>query len=75
MNLESRIAALELLAAKEPSKVIPTKTPLSFVEFQNRMKEILNREMPDRTQEEVIADFKAGIVRMRANWAVRHEQS
>ena len=75
MNLESRIAALELLAAKEPTNMMQPKTPLSFEEVRKRLDAILTAERPERTQDEVIADFKASIVRMQANWRLRHEQS
>lgn len=75
MNLESRIAALELLAAKEPTNMTPPKTPLSFEEVRKRLDAILTAERPERTQDEVIANFKASIVRMQANWRLRHEKS
>ncbi len=75
MNLESRIAALELLAAKEPTNMMPPKTPLSFEEVRKRLDAILTAARPERTRDEVIADFKASIVRMQANWRLRHEQS
>ena len=74
-TLEKRLVVLEqaakLLAAR-PNQHISSA---SIDEMQRRFNEILTRKRPERTQEEIIADFKAYALQRRADWERRHGQS
>lgn len=72
---ESRVAALEHSAKLLAAQPKPQTSSLSIEELQKRFNEILTRKRPERTQEEVIADFKAYALQRRADWELRHGQS
>ena len=71
-TLEKRLDALEQAAKLLAAQPKPHVSSLSIEDFQKKLQEILTRELPERTQEEVIADFKASLLRMQANWEHRY---
>lgn len=73
--LEKRLVVLERAATLLAAQPKPHTSSLSFEDVHRRMKEILTRERPERTQEEVIADFKAYALQRHADWELRHGQS
>jgi hypothetical protein len=74
-TLEKRLIVLEESAKLLAAQPKPHTSSLSIDELEKRFNEILTRKRPERTQEEVIADFKAYALQRRADWELRHGQS
>ena len=74
-TLEKRLVVLEQSAKLLAAQPKPHTSRLSIEELEKRFNEILTRERPERTQEEVIADLKAYVLQGRADWELRHGQS
>lgn len=71
-TLNKRIDALEQKAKLLAAQCKPPTSKLSIDDFHKVINEILTREMPVRTQEEQIQDFKDRLVQMRIDWDRRH---
>lgn len=71
-SLEQRIIALEQAATLQASLQKPRAVCLTLDDFHRIRREILARPPSTKTQEEQIADFKATLARMDADWKLRH---
>lgn len=74
-TLDKRLVVLEQAARSLAAQSKPQISSASIEESLKRLNEILTRERPARTQEEVIADFKAYALQHRADWELRHGKS
>ena len=71
-TLEKRLDALEQSMKLQAAQYKQPTSSLSIEDFQKKINEILTRELPVRTQEEQIQDFKDSLVQMRINWDLSH---
>ena len=70
--IEKRLDVLEEAAKRLEENNKPRTPGLSLEDFNKILHEITTRPRPKKTQEEVIADFKASLVRRQADWELRH---
>ena len=74
-TLERRLIALEQAANLQASLPKPHAVSLTLDDFHRIRREIVARPQSTKTPEEQIADFKADLARMQANWGLRHEHA
>ena len=71
-TLDKRLVVLEQAARSLAAQSKPHTSSLTIEDFNKILHEIATRPRPKKTQEEVIADFKAHALQMHANWELRN---
>jgi hypothetical protein len=67
-NIKTRVTRLEQqLADQASSPVAPQRTPEMDAAFLKKIQAVLDRPLPEMTQEELIAKVKADITKMQAS--------
>ena len=71
VNLKSRLATLEQEAANA-ALAQPYKRTMADEEFKKRWDEIVAREIPEKTLEEIRDEFRVHAAQLRADFEPRH---
>lgn len=73
--IEKRLVVLEQAAKMLERQAKPLISSASLEKLGLEINEILSRPPSEKTQEEQIADFKATLVQMDADWESRYGKS
>ena len=71
-TLDKRLVVLEQAARSLAAQSKPHTSSLTIEDFNKILHEIATRPRPKKTQEEVIADFKAHALEHRVEWERQH---
>ena len=74
-SIEGRIEALERSAKLIADQTPPALDTRSVDEFRRKIDELLSRPRPEKTQEEVILEFKAYAERRRIEFELQYAKS
>lgn len=74
-KLENRLDTLEQAAKLLERQQQPSMSDQSLEEFRRKFEELASRPRPEKTQEEVILEFKAYAERKRIEFELRYVKS